>query len=179
MRNISHELFDLLEKALVRCVLAATPNQHSSGQRRRCSTSTIDNESMALMQWPSVLSAPTSMCHFYTSKAILHPPHTTRRYEVVLAATQKQPTPGQRRGCSTSTIDNESMALMQWPSALSAPTSMCHFYTSKAILQPPHTTRRYEVVLAATLNQPSSGLCGLLLGRSVIEIIWVCLSYYY
>ena len=29
-------------------VLAATPNQHSSGQRRACSTSTIDNESMAL-----------------------------------------------------------------------------------------------------------------------------------
>ena len=58
-------------------MLAATPNQPSSGLRRACSTSTIDNESMALMQCPSVLSAPTLMGHFYTLKAILQPPHTT------------------------------------------------------------------------------------------------------
>ena len=31
-------------------VLAATPNQHSSGLRRACSTSTIEIDRMALMQ---------------------------------------------------------------------------------------------------------------------------------
>ena len=36
-----------------------------------CSTSTIDNESMALMQCPSVLSAPTLMGHFYASKCYM------------------------------------------------------------------------------------------------------------
>ncbi len=123
-------------------VLPAAPNQHSSGQPRACSTVAIENESMALMQCPSVLSAPTLMDHFYTLKAILQPPHTTRRQDVVLAATPNQKSSGQRRGCSTSTIDNESMALMQCPSVLSAPTLMGHFYTLKAILQPPHTMRR-------------------------------------
>ena len=54
-------------------VLAATPNQHSSGQRQACSTSTIENESMALMQCPSVLSAPTLMGHFHTLNAIVQP----------------------------------------------------------------------------------------------------------
>ena len=60
-------------------VLAATSNHASSGQRRACSTSTIENESMALMQYPFVLLSPTLMVHFYTLKAILQPPHTTRR----------------------------------------------------------------------------------------------------
>ena len=46
-------------------VFAADPNQASSGQRRGCSTSSIDNYNMALMQLPSVLSAPTLMRHFY------------------------------------------------------------------------------------------------------------------
>ena len=138
-------------------VLAATPNQPSSGQRRACSTSTIENESMALMQCPFVLPAPTLMGHFYTLKAILQPPHTMGRYDVMLAATPNEASSGQRRACSTSSIENESMALMQCPSVLSAPTLMGHFYTLKAILQPPHTMGRYDVMLAATPNQHSSG----------------------
>ena len=60
-------------------VLAAIPNKASSGLRRACSTSTIDNDSMALMQCPSVLSAPTLMGNFYAYNAILQAPHTTRR----------------------------------------------------------------------------------------------------
>ena len=130
-------------------VLAATPNQHSSSQGRACSTSTIDNESMALMQCPSVLPAPTLMGHFYTLNTILQPQRTTRRYDVVLAATPNQHSSSQGRACSTSTIDNESMALMQCPSVLSAPTLLGHFYTLNATWQPPHTMRRYDVVLAA------------------------------
>ena len=60
-------------------VLATTPNQASSGQLRGCSTSsTIDNDRMALMQCPSVESAPTLMGHFYACNAILQPPHTMR-----------------------------------------------------------------------------------------------------
>ena len=124
-------------------VLAATPNQHSSGQRRACSTSTIDNESMALMQCPSVLSAPTLMGHFYASKCYIAAATHDEEVDVVLAATPNQASSGLRRACSTSsTIDNESMALMQCPSALSAPTLMGHFYALNAILQPPHTMRR-------------------------------------
>ena len=57
-------------------VLAATPYQASSGPRRDCIIAIIENESMALMQCPSVLSAPT---HFYTLNATWQPPHTTRR----------------------------------------------------------------------------------------------------
>ena len=141
-----------------RCGAGGNPNQASSGQRRRWSTSIIDNESMALMQCPSVLFAPTVMGHFYAYNDILLPPNTTRRYDVVLPATPNQPSSGLRRACSTSTIEIESMALMQCPSVLSAPTLMqCpsvlsaptwmgHFYTSKAILQSPHTTRRYITV---------------------------------
>ena len=52
-------------------VLAATPNQHSSGLIRRCSTATIDNDHMALMLCPSVLPAPTLMGYFYAYNAIL------------------------------------------------------------------------------------------------------------
>ena len=54
------------------------------------------------------------------------------------------------------TIDNESMALMLCPSALSAPTLMRNLYAYNAILQTPHTMRRVDVVLAATPNQASS-----------------------
>ena len=128
-------------------VLAATPNQASSGQPRACSTSPIDNESMTLMQCPSILSAPIVMCHFYAYNAILQPPHTMRRSDVVLAATPNQASSGLRRCCSSSTIVKESMALIQCPSVLSAPTLMGHFYSLKAILQPPHTMRRSDVVL--------------------------------
>ena len=123
-------------------VLAATPNQHSSGLIRRCSTATIDNDRMALMLCPSALSAPTLMGYFYAYNATLQAPHTMRRVDVVLAATPNQHSSGQSRGCSTSKIDNEAMALMQCPSVLSAPTLLGHFYSLKAILQPPHTTRR-------------------------------------
>ena len=56
-------------------VLAATPNLTSSGLIPRCSTATIDIDSMALMQCPSVLSAPTLMGHFYVCNAILQAPH--------------------------------------------------------------------------------------------------------
>ena len=37
---------------------------------------------MALMQCPSVPSAPTLMGHFYACIAILQPPHTMRRYKI-------------------------------------------------------------------------------------------------
>ena len=52
-------------------VLAATPNQPSSGQLRCCSTSTFEKHSMALMLCPSVLSTPTLMGHFYSVNVIL------------------------------------------------------------------------------------------------------------
>ena len=123
-------------------VLAATPNQASSGQRRACSTSTIENESIRLMRYPSPLSAPTLMGHFHTLNAIWQSPHTTRRYDVVLAATPNQASSGQRRPCSTSNIENESIRLMLYPSVLSAPTLMGHFHTLNAIWQSPHTTRK-------------------------------------
>ena len=123
-------------------VLAATPNQCSSGLIRCCSTSTIDNDIMALMQCPSVLSAPTLMGCLCAYNSILQPPTTMRMVDVVLAATPNQHSSGQIRRCSTSTIDNESMALMQCPSVLSAPTLMCHFYIQNAILQPRRTSRR-------------------------------------
>ena len=139
-------------------VLAAFPNQASSGLIRRCSTATIDNDSMALMLCPSALSAPTLMGYLYAYNSILKPPTTMRRVDVVLAATPNLASSGQRRRCSTATIANESMALMQWSSVLSAPTLMCHFYTLNAILQPPHTTRRYDVVLVATLFKAYSCL---------------------
>ena len=51
-------------------VLAATPSQPSSGQRLACSTSPIDNESMALTQCPSVLSAPIIMGPYYSLNVI-------------------------------------------------------------------------------------------------------------
>ena len=123
-------------------VLEGTPNQPSSGQPRACRTGAFKNESMALLQCPSVLSAPTSMGYFYTLNAILRMPLTRRGVDVVLPATPNQHSSGQSRACSTSTIDNESMALMQCPSVLSVPTLMGHFYASNAVLQPPHTTRR-------------------------------------
>ena len=86
----------------------------------------------------------------YTLKAILQPPHTMRRWDVVLAATPNQVLSGQRLAYSTSTIEIDVMALMQCSSLLSTSTLMGHFYTLKAILQPPHTIRRWDVVLADT-----------------------------
>ena len=67
----------LQQKIMIRkldVMLAATPNQASSGRRRRCSTSTIENDVMALMPCPSLLSAPTLMGHYYSVNAILEPP---------------------------------------------------------------------------------------------------------
>ena len=61
-------------------------NQSSSGQRRHRSTAAIDKHIIALIQCPSVPSAPTLTGHFYTLKALLQPPHTTGRKDVVLAA---------------------------------------------------------------------------------------------
>ena len=81
-------------------MLAATPNQHSSGLRRRCSTCPIENYRIALMQCPSVLSAPTSMDHFYSLNAILQPPHTIRRYDIVLATISNQASFSLRRSFS-------------------------------------------------------------------------------
>ena len=52
------------------------------------------------MQYPSVLSAPTLMGHFYTLNATWQQPHTTRRLDVVLAATPNQALSGQSQGCS-------------------------------------------------------------------------------
>ena len=46
---------------------------------------------------------------------------------------------------------------MQCPSVLSAPTLLGQFYVSNARLKPPHTTSRYDEVLAALPNQASSG----------------------
>ena len=87
-------------------VLAATPNLASSGLIRRCSTATIDIDIMALMQCPSALSAPTLMGYLYAYNAILRAPHTTRRVDVVLAATPNLPSSGLIRRCSTATIDH-------------------------------------------------------------------------
>ena len=133
-------------------VLAATLNQTSSGQRRACSTSPIKNYNWALMLCPSVLSAVMLMGNFYTLNAMLYPPHTTRRQDVVLAATPNQTSSGLRRGCSISTIDNDVMALMLCPSVLPTPTLMGLFYTLNAILQSQYTIRRENVVLAAFAN---------------------------
>ena len=138
-------------------VPAATPNQASSGHRRRCSTAAIENGRMSLMQCPSALSAPTLMGHFYVFNAILQPPHTIRRWYVVLAATPNQASSGQRRRCSTATIENDRIALMLCPSVLSAPTLMCHYHILNALLQAPLTIRVVDMVVSATPNHASSG----------------------
>ena len=140
-------------------VLAATPNLASSGLIRRCSTATIEFESMALMLRPSVLSAPTLMGHLYAYNVILQAPHTMRRVDVVLAASPNLASSEHCRACSTSTNAIESMALMLCPSALSAPTLMGYLHAYNAILQSPHTMRRVDVVLAATPSS-KSGLSG-------------------
>ena len=49
----------------------ATPNQASSGQRRCCSTSTIENDNKALKMCPSLLSTPTLMDYYYALNAVL------------------------------------------------------------------------------------------------------------
>ena len=139
-------------------VLAATPNQHSSGLIPRCSTATIDIDIMALMLCPSALSAPTLMGYLYAYNSILRAPTTMRRVDVVLAATPNLASSGLIRRCSTATIDKHSMALMQCPSALSAPTLMGYLYAYNSILRAPDTTRRVDVVLAAIPNLASSGL---------------------
>ena len=90
-------------------VLAATPNQQSSGLLRCRSTATSNNESMALMLCPSALSAPTKMRYFYAYNAIFQAPHTMRRVDVVLAATPNQHSSGHLRAWSTLTIVNESI----------------------------------------------------------------------
>ena len=110
------------------------------------------------MLCPSALSAPTLMGHFHIINAILQQPHTMRRVDEVLAATPNQHSSGLIPRCSTATIDNDIMALMLCPSALSAPTLMGYSYAYNSILQAPTTMRRVDVVLAATPNLASSGL---------------------
>ena len=115
------------------------------------------------MQYTSALSAPTLMGYLCAYNSILRAPHTMRRVDVVLAVTPNQHSSGLIRRCSTATIDIDSMALMQCPSALSAPTLMGYLYAYNSILRAPHTMRRVDVVVAATPNQHSSGLirgCG-------------------
>ena len=104
-------------------VVTATPNQASSGQLRGCSTVAIKNDRIDLMQFPSDLSAPTLLGHYYTRNAILQPPHTTRRCDVVLAATPYHASSGHLRGCRTSTIENDRIAFMLRPSLLFARAS--------------------------------------------------------
>ena len=123
-------------------VLAATPNQASSGRLRGCTTSTINNDIITLMLCPAAISAPTLMRHFYAYNAILRAPHTMRRVDVMPAATPNQASSGRLRGCTTSTINNDIITLMLCPSALSAPNLMGYFYAYNAILRAQHTTRR-------------------------------------
>ena len=59
-------------------VLAATPNQHSSRQRRRCSTTTIEIDGMALMQCPSVLFALFRLDHFLIRNVVFEVLHAIR-----------------------------------------------------------------------------------------------------
>ncbi len=59
-------------------VLAATPNKVSSGLRRACSTSHNENDLMALMKCPSVLSTQTLVGHFCACNALLQTLHTIR-----------------------------------------------------------------------------------------------------
>ena len=112
----------------LQCYIAAATHDEEGS-----SSTTIDKDSMALMLCPSALSAPTLMGYFYAYNAILQPPHTMRRVDVVLAATPNLASSGLIRCCSTVAIDNCIMALMLCPSALSVPTSMglidsqCHF----------------------------------------------------
>ena len=51
-----------------------------------------------------------------------------RTSDGVLVATPNQASSGLIRRCSTATIEDDIMALMLCPSALSAPTLMGHFY---------------------------------------------------
>ena len=57
-------------------VLAAIPSQASSGQRRACSTTSIEIDCTALMHCPSALPAPFLMGHYYVLNAIFHALHT-------------------------------------------------------------------------------------------------------
>ena len=138
-------------------VLAATQNHASSGLIRRSSTATIDIDIMALMLCPSALSVPTLMGYLHAYNALLQATHTMRRVDVVLVATSNDASSGQRRRCSTVTIDIDMMALMLCPSALSVPTFIGYLHAYNALLRSPHTMRRVDVVLAATSNHASSG----------------------
>ena len=135
--------------------------------------------SFATKIYPSALSAPTFMGHFYALNAMLQPPHTTVRKDVVLAATPNLASSGQRRACSTSIIAIDIMALMLCPSALSAPTLMGYLHAYNSILRAPTTMRRVDVVLAATPNLASSGLrraCSTSIIAIDIMALMLCLS---
>ena len=115
-------------------VLATTPNHASSGLRRRCSTATSDNDIMALMQCPSLLSVPTLMRHFYAYNAILRASHTMRRVDVMVAATPNLTSSGLIRRCSTATSDNDLMALMQCPSVQEGSNFACRGFIFRNIV---------------------------------------------
>ena len=91
-----------------------------------------DVDTMALMLCPSALSVPTLMGYLHALNALLQAPTTMRRVDVVLVATSNDASSGQRRRCSTVTIDIDMMALMLCPSALSVPTLMGYLHAYNA-----------------------------------------------
>ena len=123
-------------------VVLAAPNHSSPGQRQGCSTVAIDNDRMALMLCPSVLSAPTLMGHFHAYNAILQAIHTMRRQDMELAATPNLASSGQRQGCSIVATENDPMALMLCLFSISTLTLMGHYYSLNALLQVLHTIRK-------------------------------------
>ena len=154
-------------------MLAATPNHTSSGLIPQCSTATIDHDIITLMLRPSALSVPTLMGYFYALSDILRAPHTMRRVDVVLVATPNLASSGLIRRCSTATIDNESMALMQCPSALSAPTLMGYLYAYNSILRAPHTMRRAPTLKWAFFCQMRFCRCYVRLGGEMVTFIYL------
>ena len=137
-------------------VLPATPNLTSSGLRLRCITAAIENESMALMQCPSVLSARHEWAIF-TLKCYIEAATHDEEVRCGAGSHLKSAIIRQRSGCSTSNIENHRIAFMLRASLLFAPTLLGHFFTLNAMLQVLQTIRRLDVAVAATPNQASSG----------------------
>ena len=129
-------------------VLAATPNQHSSGLIRRCSTTTIDNDIMALMRCPSVLSAPTLMGYLYAYNSILRAPHTMRRVDVVLTATPNLASSGQQLVLLVKFLDalhawkiiHGNADVLPWTSSLELGRYYSSWYTFTSVYKQVHST---------------------------------------
>ena len=127
----------------------------SSGLRRCCSSSTIDErehgfDAVSFRTIRTDINGPFLLSKCFIVAAIAHD------YEIGCGAgghPKSSHHQDRDSNVTASTIDKESMALMQCPSLLSAPALMGHFYSLKATLQPPHTSWRSDVVLAATPNQ--------------------------